>query len=276
MAAETRTFGTVPTPDGAQLYYEAQGEGSPVLLLPPWMGTIRLWDRQTRALSDRFRVIATDLRAHGNSSKAAHGHTVCRYAQDVRAVIEELELSEVALIGWSLSGSVVLEYWRQYGPDRVRALGLVDISPFPFSPEAWNGHGMRNYNYDGMNALVLSFQENRREATARLARTIGFRDEDVAWATGEALKTPTAAAIAIYSDFLIRDLTPVLETITVPTIVWAAESDSRKAGIAMGRHIAAGIPGAAFVPFDRGGHVLAFNEPDLFNDSLVRFLEDAA
>jgi non-heme chloroperoxidase len=274
--AEIRTFGTVSTPDGAQLYYEAQGEGPPVLLLPPWMGTVRLWDRQTRALTDRFRVVAADLRAHGNSSKAAHGHTVSQYAQDIRAVIEELELSEVALVGWSLSGSVVLEYWRQHGPDRLRALGLVDISPFPFSPEAWNGHGLRNYNYDGMNALVLAFQENRLEATARLSRAIGFRDEDVAWATGEALKTPTFAAVAIYSDFLMQDLTPVLETITVPTIVWAAESDSRKDGLGMGRHIAAGIHGSTFVPFDRGGHVLAFNEPDLFNDSLVRFLEDSA
>jgi non-heme chloroperoxidase len=60
----------------------------------------------------------------------------------VRAVTEALHLNEVALIGWSLTGPVVLEYWKQFGSDRVKALGLVEMTPFAFSPEPWNSHGL--------------------------------------------------------------------------------------------------------------------------------------
>jgi hypothetical protein len=44
----------------------------------------------------------------------------------------------------------------------VKALGLVEMTPFAFSPEPWNSHGLRNYSYNGMNGFLAAFQENRK------------------------------------------------------------------------------------------------------------------
>lgn len=265
--------GMVETPDGARLYYESAGDGPALLLVPCWMGTTRFWRRQADALSAAFRVVSIDPRAHGNSSKVLHGHTVPQYAKDIRTVIEALSLSRVVLVGWSISGSVVLQYWKEFGDDRLRAVGLVDVSPFPFCPEGWNGHGLRGYNYDAMNESLIAIQENRKETILKQLRGLGVRDEDLERMAAEMMKTPAPAAAAVYSDFAARDLTPVLGTISAPAIVWAAESSSRKDGVAMGRHIASRIPGALFVPFARGGHFLNYNEPEEFNASLARFAD---
>jgi non-heme chloroperoxidase len=263
---------TVEASDGALLHVESRGEGAPVVFLPCWMGTTRFWDRQAGPLSDRFRVVAVDPRAHGNSSKALHGHTIPRYAEDVRAVLLALDLRDTALVGWSFTGSVVLEYWKRYGDDRLRAIGLVDVSPFPFSPDDWNGHGLRGFNFDGMNATVRALEDDRGGFMDRFFPGAGVREEDRAWMAGEMAKTPAAAAAAIYSDFLMRDLYSALPTVSVPAIVWAAESPSRRDGIAMGSRLASRIPGARFAPFERGGHFLNWNEADAFNASVVAFL----
>ena len=63
-----------------------------------------------------------------NSSKTLDGHTIPQYAKDVRAVIDALKLKDVTLVGWSLAGPVVLEYWKQFGADKVKA-EMVSLQP---------------------------------------------------------------------------------------------------------------------------------------------------
>ena len=153
--------GFVETDDGAHIYVEKAGRGRPVLFLHGWAMSRRFWRRQCEELRADFQVITMDLRGHGNSSKILHGHTVPRYAKDVHSVIEALELNGVTLIGWSLAGPVVLDYWQNFDSDRIAALGLAEMTPFPFSPEDWNSHGLKAYNMDGMNAAFQELQDER-------------------------------------------------------------------------------------------------------------------
>ncbi|MGH9678530.1 MAG: alpha/beta fold hydrolase, partial [Candidatus Acidiferrales bacterium] len=137
------------TSDGAKIYYEDEGEGQPILLVHGWTCSSRFWRKNVPVLARAFRVVTLDLRGHGKSSKTLDGHTIRQYARDVRAVIEHLGLREAVLVGWSLGGPVILSYYEQYGADhRLKALGLVDSTPFPFSPASWNSHALRDYNYD--------------------------------------------------------------------------------------------------------------------------------
>ncbi|MCG8548849.1 MAG: alpha/beta hydrolase, partial [Desulfobacterales bacterium] len=216
------------TDDGALIYYDVRGKGRPVLLVHGWTMSSNVWKRQTDALSDRYQLITMDCRGHGNSSKTLDNHRIPRYAKDIRAVIDHLKIKDVVLAGWSLAGPVVLSYWEQFGDDKIRALVLVDMTPFPFSPGTWNTHGLKNHNYDGMNRIFAALEEDRRKIGTAAVRKM-FRDgepseEDLEWAVNEHLKTPTNIAIAIYSDYLMRDFIPVLKTITVPAIVFSANS----------------------------------------------------
>ncbi len=266
--------GLISTPDAAQLYYESRGEGLPVLLVHGWLGSTSNWSRNVDVLAKHFRVVTMDLRAHGNSSKILQGHNIPQYAQDVRTVIEALKLKKVALVGHSMGGPVLLEYWKRFGPDKIGALGLVDINPFLFSAEAWNGSRLRNHNFDGMNAFMIAFQEDRKETSRKFLKGIGIPEEDIEGVLKEMLKTPTPAAVAAFSDFPMRDYTGVLKTISVPTIVWAGKSTSSPKGIETGKYVSGQIPNAKFVPVEEGGHVIQAYAADRFNSSLIEFLNE--
>jgi len=266
--------GLVETSDGALIYYEVTGDGPPILFVHGWMMSSRFWVRQVEGLSRDFTVVTMDLRAHGNSSKVLHGHTIPQYARDVRAVIEALNLDGVTLAGWSLAGPVVLDYWSHYGADRLRALALVDMTPFPFSPGAWNAHRMSGHNYDQMHAALASLFADR-EAFARRFIDNMFTSgaapaDDMKWMLAESMKTPAAVAVAVYSDFLMRDYTVVLPTITIPATVFAADSNIFRQGIEQGRWAASQIPGATFVGSDNGGHVLFYEDAATFNAAIAR------
>ena len=269
----------VETSDGALIYCEVTGDGPSILFVHGWMMSSRFWVRQVEGLSRDFTVATMDLRGHGNSSKVLHGHTVPQYARDVRAVIEALNLHEVTLVGWSLAGPVVLDYWNRYGADRLRSLALVDMTPFPFSPDPWNAHPLKGYDYDRMNAACASVIADRESFARRFIDRMfewgAARPDDMNWMLAESMKVPAAIAAAIYSDFSMRDHTAILPTITIPSTVFAADSHVFRRGAEQGRWVASQIPGATFVGSDKGGHVLFYEDAAMFNAAVDRSIPPA-
>ncbi len=264
------------TSDGAKNYYEDHGEGEPIVLVHGWLCSSKFWQRNVPELAQAFRVVTVDLRGHGNSSKSLTGHTIRQYAADVRAVIEHLGLQEAVLIGWSLGGPVAVSYYEQYGADaRVKALGIVDATLFPFSPAAWNSHPLRNYNYDAMNAVFADYCANPRKFaigfTTRMFRQKPS-DTDMDWVVTEMMKTPPWIAVAVYSDFVMSDYARALPTIKVPVIVFAADSGVFCKGIAMGKAFAGQVPHGTFIPFEDAGHILFYEQPQKFNAALSDFV----
>lgn len=264
--------------DHAKIYYADQGTGQTLLLVHGWTCSSKFWQRNVPKLSENFRVITMDLRGHGNSSKILGGHTINQYAQDVREVIEKLNLQEVVLAGWSMGGPVVLSYYQQFSGDRrLKALGLIDTAPFPFSPADWNGHSLKNYNTEGMNTLFKIYTADPMKFattfTGNMLRDGRGSGADLSWIPLELTKTPSWIAIAIYSDFLMSDLAEVLSTIKIPVIVFAADSDVYKTGLKMGKAIADQIPTAVYVPFHDTGHLLFYEQSERFNKILSDFVQ---
>ena len=137
--------GYLKTSDRAYLYYEDCGEGEDtILLVPGHMCTTKFYQKNVPALAKNHRVVTFDSRGFGNSSKPLHGNDVERHADDIKELIDYLDLHNVILIGWSLSGSVVVTYTHKYQAYRMKALGILDGCLFPFSPESWNSYNSRN------------------------------------------------------------------------------------------------------------------------------------
>ncbi len=271
------TTGLVESQDGAQIYVETRGEGRPILLVHGWTMTGRFWCRQMETLSRQFQVVTMDLRAHGNSGKILHGHTLPRYADDIRAVIEALGLEGTTLVGWSLAGPVVLEYWRRFGDLHIAAMGLVEMTPFPFSPEDWNSHALKGYRFDGMNLSFNNLQADRQAFAEKFIHSM-FREgrtppEDLPWMLEEHRNTPTPAAMAIYSDYLMRDYTEVLPTVSVPTLAVYGCSDHLCFGAETGRYVSEKIPNARLVLLDKSGHLPFYEQPAEFNKALAALVE---
>ena len=117
---------SVLTNDGVRIHYLEAGEGDPVVLLPGFSQSALEFDKQITDLSRDYRVIAMDHRGHGRSDKPAYGYRVSRLAADLRDLLDDLQLSEVVLLGHSLGCSVIWSYWDLFGGDRISRLILVD------------------------------------------------------------------------------------------------------------------------------------------------------
>lgn len=267
------SLGLVQVEDGALIMVETTGVGRPLLLVHGWSMSRRFWRYQMEALSDHFTVVAPDLRAHGDSSKAPFGLTVPRCARDLHEVIEALDLHGVVLAGWSLSGPVVLDYWQHYGSERIEALALVEMTPAPLAAGDWNTHRLAGIDLDGLADALRAVQENRQEHLKAFLHNMfhGGRapEADHAFMLAEALKTPAWAATSLYSDYLLRDYQAVLPTVTVPTLVAVGRQAPICFGPLCGQYVAGRLPRAELRVFEDSGHIPFWEQPAAFNQALI-------
>lgn len=108
-------------------FVEAGSGHPPLLFVHGFACALEDWKHQTSALSATHRVIACDLRGHGQTPGRAHECTIEHFGGDVAALVNNLELSQAILIGHSMGCRVVLEASRLV-PKRIRGLVLVDGS----------------------------------------------------------------------------------------------------------------------------------------------------
>lgn len=279
-AVETRSDnhvgGWVTTTDATKIWVDIHGTGRPVVLVHGWTMSAAFWRRQI-ALADHCQVITVDLRGHGKSPAVLRGNTISRYARDIRDTLRALGLSKVMLIGWSLGGAVVTEYWRQFGNDMISGLGLVETGPAPMSSAPWNLHSYRDHNVKALEADLTYMAKNRQtfgEAFINAMFLSGTAPQHAfAWMLREQLKVATETATAIYEDYVQRDYTSVLPTITVPTLAVYGRSKHMCFGPSTGRFVAGSIPNSQFAILENSGHLPFYEEPDLFNDRLKQFLK---
>jgi len=239
----------------------------------------RFWVRQIEPLARQFKVVTVDLRGHGHSSKVLHGHTLVQYAQDLRLVADALHLQPVTLVGWSMAGPVLLEYWSRYGVEGVEALCLVEMTPFPFAPGKWNTHRLANYQLRGMNETVRNLEADRvafgRQFIDNMFLNGQATEKDMQWMLPEHLSTPTPIAAAIYSDYLMRDYSSSLRGLTVPVLVANGHSPYICFGTDTGRYVAERVSKGRLEIFSKSGHMPFYEEPERFNAVLVDWLKQS-
>ena len=118
--------GTVLAPDGVEIAFDVRGEGDTTLVFVHcWSCDRSYWREQLDAFADEYRVVSLDLAGHGVSGRDRETWTIAGYAGDVQAVVEELDLQRVILIGHSMGGPVSLEAARLL-PDRAIGVACVD------------------------------------------------------------------------------------------------------------------------------------------------------
>jgi pimeloyl-ACP methyl ester carboxylesterase len=255
--------GSVTTNDGVELRYLESGSGPPLVLVHGWRQSAAGFGRQIEELGRSRRVIALDMRGHGESAKPAHGFRIARLAMDLRNLIDALELRDIALLGHSLGCAVVWCYWDLFGGDRVSKLVLVDMAADAVLPP--------RQLLDEIDRLD-SFGSGRELVTAIRDAwfTPGVPDADLAVFGEQADRVSREHARALLLDSAFVDWSDVLRLIDVPALVVGgaalAEPVSRVASL---------IPGARLELFpvdEGGGHFMFWENPERFNAVLERFL----
>lgn len=112
------------------LYYKDWGKGQPIVFSHGWPLTADAWEDQMLFLgSHGYRCIAHDRRGHGRSSQPWNGNNMDTYADDLAALMNDLDLKDAILIGHSTGGGEVTRYLGKHGTKRVAKAVLIGAVP---------------------------------------------------------------------------------------------------------------------------------------------------
>ncbi|MGW6936760.1 alpha/beta fold hydrolase [Lentzea sp. NPDC054927] len=257
---------TTANVNGITIGYDDEGTGADVLVLVhghPFDRT--MWRPQVEHFAAAgWRVIAADLRGYGESTVIPGITPLPVFANDIAALLDHLGVERFVLGGLSMGGQIVMECARQF-PQRIRGLILADTFAQPETPQ---GH------------------QNRNDMADRLLREgmAGYADE-VLWkmvaphnvAAGEHVARmmhnapPEGAAAALRGRAERPDYTPVLGTITVPTLV-VVGSDDEYTPVDDAKYMHERVPGSTLVVVDGAAHMPNLERPEVFNKAVAELL----
>jgi pimeloyl-ACP methyl ester carboxylesterase len=141
--------------DGINIHYKETGNGkTSIVLVHGWLGNTNWWKSQETFLKEKYSIVQIDLGGHGKSDKTRLNWTGEQYADDIKTVINQIDSSEVILVGHSMSGAYVLAALK-YLPN-VKAIILVDTLKDldqDFTPEQAEQFMFSNYRKDFKSAI---------------------------------------------------------------------------------------------------------------------------
>ncbi|UOG74433.1 alpha/beta hydrolase [Hymenobacter tibetensis] len=237
--------GQYATVNGVKLYYEAYGQGEPLLLLHGNGESISSFMNQIEALAKEYRVIAVDTRDQGQSGHTSGKLTYDLFADDMHALLDKLGLPAAHIVGWSDGGNTGLSMALRY-PQQVRSLVTMGANLYAdtTSIDAKMLKEVRQMYY--LSALVAPFSSKFKRAHRLTAMLLHYPQ-----------LTPTQ-----------------LHAIKAPVLVLAGEKDIIKE--AHTRLLAESIPGAQVVILPKVSHYAPQENPALFNETVLRFLHATA
>jgi non-heme chloroperoxidase len=145
----------ITTKDGTQIYYKDWGSGQPVVFSHGWPLSADAWEDQMVFLAARgYRCIAHDRRGHGRSSQPWNGNDMDTYADDLAALVEALDLTDVVHVGHSTGGGEVARYIGRHGTTRAAKAVLISAVPPLMLKTAANPGGLPMDAFDQIRAGV--------------------------------------------------------------------------------------------------------------------------
>jgi non-heme chloroperoxidase len=256
------------TSDDVVIVYTDEGVGRPVVLLHGMLCHKGHWAFQREMLlSTGFRVIAVDLRGHGESDNPEHGQRIARMGQDLAELLAAERIEDAAIVGHSMGASVALAYVSLHGSRALSHLVLIDQSPRIMNDATWQW-GVRHVSWGKLEAQVAG-QEPWSDFTREPPTPAHVRQMlDREGAVGDFFASP----IGLRVDHFTADWRDVMPLVEVPTWVVTAEHSPSFPLEGM-QWVANSIPGARLTVYPHSGHCPHWNEYKDFNRDLASFLE---
>lgn len=272
------TVGTENSAD-IDLYYTDQGVGQPVVLIHGFPLNGESWGKQQAALLDAgYRVIAYDRRGFGASSKTASGYDYDTFAADLHALIEDLDLTDAVLVGFSMGTGEIARYLSRYGAGRVaKAAFLGSLEPFLLITDDNPGGAGPQAFFDGIAADVradrYAFVEGFFSNFYNLDDNLGSRISQAAVdASVRVAGLAGNAAIAATPLTWPTDFRGDIPSVTVPALILHGTADNILPIDKTARKFRELLPDATYVEIDGAPHGLLWTHGDEVNEALLAFL----
>ena len=216
-----RAGGFITTPDGIKIHYlearppAASSKGPTLLFVPGWTMPAWIWEQQIAHFAKTHRVVAMDPRSQGESSQTSEGHYPAARARDIKAVVDQLQLAPVVLVGWSMGVTEAAAYVDQFGTDTLAGLVLVD---------GWAGADYDPKVTPQMWQWAAGFQKNRQAQTEAFIHSMFKKpqsEEYLKRVTQASLRTPTNSAVALFVGASPATTAPRLGRSTSRRCLWS-------------------------------------------------------
>jgi len=246
------------------IFYEVAGQGPVLVLIHDGLIDREVWDAQFRFFSDRFTVVRYDRRGYGASSPPTRAYS---NVQDLEALCEHLSITKAGLMGMSSGGGLAIDFTLAH-PELVTSLVLAGavVRGFSYTTHFYSRGGHLPQDLPQFESLKWYATQDPYEI---------YRENRAA--TARALELVTRAPMADHHNLPGSvapppPALPRLGQIKVPTLILVGEFDIPDVHAHAGA-INAGIPGSVREIIPHAGHLIPLEQPELFNEAVMRFLE---
>jgi non-heme chloroperoxidase len=265
--------------DGVDIHFKDWGSGQPIVFSHGWPLSSDDWDTQLLFfLAQGFRVVAHDRRGHGRSTQTGDGHDMDHYADDLKAVVDHLDLRDAVHVGHSTGGGEVAHYLARHGEDRAAKAVLISAVPPLMVKTDANPGGLPKDVFDGLQAQLAA---NRSEFYRALPSGpfYGFNRDGVEpseaiianwWRQGM-----MGGAKAHYDGivaFSQTDFTEDLKKIQVPVLVMHGDDDQIVPYENAGPRSAELLANATLKIYEGFPHGMPTTQADTINADLLEFI----
>ena len=266
--------------DRVNLHIEdSGGTGRPVVLIHGWPLSAEAWKPQLDALQKAgYRTIAYDRRGFGRSDKPADGYDYDTLTDDLAGILDDLDLEDATLVGFSMGGGEVARYVGNHGPSRLRSVVFAAAVPpcllkgpgnpdGPLTPEKAQQKA-DEYAAD-RHAYYDAFTKNFFSANGELKVSETERQQAIALCE----QADPAAAAACMAAFAHADFRQDLAAIDLPTLVLHGDADAIVPLAGSGARTHAAVAGSELVVLEGAPHGCNASHADAFNRALLDFLK---
>jgi non-heme chloroperoxidase len=256
-----------------KLHVTDLGDGKPVVLIHGWPLSDAMYEYQYQELVEKgFRVIGITLRGFGKSDKPYGKYNYDVYADDIKTVLDKLNIQNATLGGFSMGGAISIHYVAKYNSAHVARLAL-----FGAAAPVWTSRPDYPYGFskETVNGLIALSKTNRPELLQNFGKIFAASETAVpagigGWLGGiniEASPYATTQSLIALRD---TDLRPQLSSIKIPTVIFHGVKD-KICEFALAEQMQKGIKNSTIVRFENSGHGLFVEEREKFNSELVKF-----
>ena len=255
---------------GFSIWYEEAGDGPPLILLHGFLCDSRCWRSQLQGLSSQFRVVAWDAPGAGMSADPPEPFVMADWARILAEFFDALKIDRGCLLGLSWGGVLAQEFYRAHA-SRILALLLADTYA------GWKGSLAPPAVEQRLARCLHDSSLPPDEFVPRWVPEMFTRA--VSTSVIEEMSTIMSAfhplGFRLMATTLAEtDTTPLLPSITVPTLVLCGDDDQRSP-LHIAKQLHAKIPRAEFAVVDHAGHLSNMEQPDAFNEHVRRFCSPA-
>lgn len=255
------------------------GQGKPVVFICGWPLSHEMWEYQFNELpAHQLRCIAYDRRGFGHSDKPWTGYDYDTLAGDLNAIMEELDLRDAVLVGFSMGGGEVARYLSKYGSSRVSKVVLIStVLPFMLKTED-NPDGLPQDTFDG---FIKDIQDDRPKFLAGFGKLFygnSFMNNAVSedllqWHQMLALRAAGRSTTECVHSFGETDFRADVRAINVPTLIIHGDADKIVPIDASSNITSQMLPGAEYIVYEGAPHGLFITNKDALNTNLIDFIK---